>query len=271
MTLWIALIFTFSQRSDAYIPHSEYVLEQVAKNAGKGAFVIENEVTFRSPQETTTIREQWWIQDSATMRLSAKGPGVNIQYTYRDSRSDFMNESGKMSVRKTPAEMLERFIFARQSKTLADLLLAARVLTHNAAKPLTKPSKIKDIKHDNDPHMHLDRIGTDVTIAISQSNQADQLSSAPGIWVDQSSFAIRRIRFSPGSELNSVQNTVLSQGLVLPKERVMTWPAGSAEIRLIRASSVAKLKDSDVPTLSQNMYGSSALSVVLKEFYTRFR
>lgn len=271
MTFWIVFLFAFSQNSNAYIPHSEYVLEQVTKNAGKGAFIIENEVTFRSPQETTTIREQWWIQDSATMRLSAKGPGINVQYTYRDSRSEFMSESGKIVSRKTPSEMIERFIFARQAKTLADLLLSARVLTHNAAKPLPKHSKIKDIKYDNDPHMHLDRIGNDVTIAISQSSQPDQLHAAPGLWVDQSGFAIRRIRFSTGTEMNTVQNTALSQGLVLPKERVMTWPAGSAEIRLLRASSVMKLKDTDIPALSQNLYGSSALSVVLKEFYTRFR
>lgn len=264
------LLFACSIAS-AYIPHSEYVLEQVTKNAGKGAFYVENEVTFRSTQETITVKELWWIQDSATMRLSVKGPGINVQYVYRDARSEFMNEAGKTLARRTPGEMLEKFFFARQPKTLSDFLNAAHVIGHNAAKPAAKPIKTKDFKHEDDPHMQLDRIGNRIAIVISQNVQPQQLGTTPGLWIDQSDFSIKRIRFSSGTEMNTLQSTPLSQGLVLPKERVVTWPAGSAEIRLLRANSVAKLQDSDIPPLTSQSYGNSALSVVLKEFYTRFR
>jgi hypothetical protein len=205
-----------------------------------------------------------------TMRLSATGPGINIQYAYRDNKTEYVNDAGKNVARKTPPEMLERFFFSRQLKTLSDLLVSARILGHSP-KPQPKFLKIKDIKIEEDPNVKLDHIGTDVTIAITQAAQAQQLNSAPGLWVDQTGYAIRRIRFAPGVEMNGLATTPLSQGLILPKERVVTWPAGSAEIRLVRANSLSKITDSDIPSLSSNSFGTSALSVTLKEFYTRFR
>jgi hypothetical protein len=140
----ILFVLFLSVTSFAYIPQSEYILEQVVKNAGKGSFSIENEVTFRSPQETITVHERWWIQDAMTMRLSATGPGINIQYAYRDNKTEYVNDAGKNVARKTPPEMLERFFFSRQLKTLSDLLVSARILGHSP-KPQPKFLKIKDI------------------------------------------------------------------------------------------------------------------------------
>lgn len=255
----------------AYIPPSDFVLEQVTKNAGKNAFVIENEVSIRAGAETLTAREQWWIQDANTMRLAVRGPNLNLQVRYRDGKTEFLGESGKLVSKRTSPEMLERFFFARQIRTLADLLNQARVVSHDVGKPSPRFSRLSDVKHQNDPHSHLDRIGADVTIVLSQAQDPTQLASANGIWVDQANFAIRRLRFGPGTEMNAGPAQPLSQGLTMPRERVVTWPSGVAEIRILKVNSAAKLKDSDVPELTPVQYGTGPLSSVVKEFYSRFR
>lgn len=267
----LALLLNLMTPAFAYIPPSDFVLEQVAKNAGKGNFYIENEVLFRSSAESITVKEQWWVQDSLTMRMVAKGPGVNIQYSYKDGRSEFVNDQGKSLSRKVPSEMLERFLFSRQAKTLSDLLNSAKVIQHNAAKIRPRFTKASEAKPEEDPHLHLDRIGSDVMITLTQSPDRSQLTTSPGIWIDQSNFAIRRIRFAAGSEMNAQFPTPLSQGLVLPKERILTWPTGSAEIRMVKANSVTKLDTTEIPMMSPNTTGSSALSLTIKEFYSRFR
>lgn len=205
------------------------------------------------------------------MRLAVKGPNLNIQYRYRDGKTEFLGESGKLLSRRTSAEMLERFFFARQVRTLADLLNQARVVSHDLGKPSPRFSRLADVKHPQDPHSHLDRIGSDIVIALSQAQDPAQLNSASGIWIDQASYSIRRIRFASGTEMNAGPAQPLSQGLALPRERVVTWPLGVAEIRSLKVNAVTKLSDADVPEMSPIQFGAGPLSSVVKEFYSRFR
>lgn len=270
-------VLLFCSNAYSYIPSSDYVIGRVVKSHGKGTYSIENEVTFRSEAETLTAKESWIIQDGETMRLSVKAGSLLLTFIYNDGKVFFAEEEGKVLTRKLSIESLERYFHARTEKTLSDLLMSAKVLSLNPLRPRPRPRDLKTVKPEIDPFMRLVRIAEDPMILISNSSDSKESMSSPGIWIDQDNYTIRKIKFPSQTEVLASNYQSLSNELIAPRLRTVNWGQNSVEIRLIKASGIAKSKDLEsqfsTSTLGNStlQWGNSSLLTQIKEFYQRFR
>jgi len=272
-TILLFAFFVLTPSAQAFIPNTDFIVERAVKNAGKGAFVVENEVVFRNETETLTVKERWTIQDADNMALEASGPGFKVFYLYLNGKVTTMETPGEISSRRAPPEHLERFFHAKGERTLANLLLQAKVISLDPLRPRHKPKSIKDIKAESDPFVRLSRLESGPALLISHSNKLDEVGSAPGVWFDQSTYLISKIRFPQGHELIASLPWPLSQDLVLPRIRMISWNNQGAEIRLLKAQSLAKgevpLKELQPKT--PNIWTSGPLGSQVRDFYSRFR
>ncbi len=273
----LILFLFFSTSAQAYIPSSDYVLTRVTKSHGKGIFTLEHDVTFRSESETLVAREHWTIQDGDTMRLTVKAGTLALTFIYGDGKVYFSEEEGKVLSRKLSIESLERYFHTRSEKTLSDLLMNTKVLSANPLRPRPRPRDLKTFKPEIDPFMRMVRLGDDPTILISNSANPADSATAPGVWIDQDNYSIRKIRFPSQTEVVASNYQSLSNDLIASRLRTVTWGTNSVEIKLNKANSVAKTKDVEsqfsTSTLAASplQWGSSSMLPLLKEFYQRFR
>ncbi len=262
--------------ANAYIPNSEYIMSRIAKSHGKGLYSFEQEVIFQSESETLAVREFWTIADGETMRLTAKAGTLSLAFIFNDGKAYF-SEDNKLLARKLSIESLERFFNVRSEKALSDFLLSTKVLTLNPLRLRPRPRDLKLIKPEVDPYLRLVRIGDDPTILISSTVDPKEPSTAAGIWVDQDNYTIRKIRFPSQTEVQASNYQTLSNDLIAPKIRTVTWGTNTVEIRLVKASSLPKSKAVDEQFATSSLsatplqWGNSTLLPQIKEFYQRFR
>lgn len=268
--------FVLCPLSWAFVPSSDYLLEKAVKNAGKGFFHIEQEVVFKSDTETLTVREQWTVQDAQNLRLSIRAPGLSAAFVYDGNKVYFSEAGGALSSRRISPENIERFIHARSERVLANLLLHAKIVSVDPLRARPKPKTLAQIKYDPDPYVRLVRLDKEPSFLISYSPNTSDAGSTPGIWLEQNSFAIKQIRFPSLAEAQAQQLVPLSQDLVLPRTRIVTWDQNLVEIRLIKANSVTRTKAVETSLTpnsitTPNQWPSTALANQVREFYQRFR
>lgn len=260
----------------AFVPSSDYLIEKAVKNAGRGFFYIEQEVVFKSDIETLTVRERWTVQDADNLRLSIKAPGLSASFVYDGNKVYSSETTGSLSSRRISPENIERFVHARSERALANLLLHAKIVSADPLRVRPKPKTVTQIKYDPDPYVRLVRLDKEPSFLISYSPSANDPGSTPGIWLDQNSLAIKQIRFPSLAEVQAQQLVPLSQDLVLPRTRIVTWGQNLVEIRLIKANSVAKTKAVEASLApnsitTPNQWPSTGLVSQVREFYQRFR
>lgn len=275
--LFVLFICIFTLNAHAFIPASDYLLEKVTKGHGKGLYSLEQEVVFRSDTETLVLKEKWLVQDAETMRVTVSGGSVDLAFVILGTKAYYAETVGQLVSRKLSPESLERFFHVRSEKTLSDLLMNSKVVTLHPLRARQRPKDIKLIKPENDPYVSLMRVGDEVTYLVSSTIDPKEAPTAPGLWIDQEQYTIRKIRFPSAAEILATNYQSLSNDLVFPKLRSATWGTNNVEIRLIKASSIAKSKELEAnlqpASISQAPlnWGSSSLTSMVKEFYQRFR
>src|SRR5579863_9158352 len=79
--LFLAMVVAcamYACTASAYIVGSHLVFDRVTAQHGRGAYAIEQDVTFRDGIDTVTVRENWLVADGGEMRLQAQGDGLRI-------------------------------------------------------------------------------------------------------------------------------------------------------------------------------------------------
>jgi hypothetical protein len=290
----------YCETASAYIPSAKTILTRTAKNGGKGSFLIEQDVIFRSAAETVSLRERWTVVNGDWMRLlvttsassaALAAPGsiaspmaARLDIIYQNGRKTYPQpESGKFVTSGYSAEFFEPFSFLKSYRGYADALTRYKILSPGALRDRPLIKSLVNYKVPSEPFVRLARQAGSISWVFGDPTptSAAGQSANPALWIEQDSFQVRKLRLPVGA--NSTQAEVgfenishFSNGLSLARERNLTWGNNSVTIKIVSAKSVSESSASSTAqpgSLKEAEAKAAKLPdvAVVREFYARFR
>lgn len=272
-----ALAFALS--AEAYIPSSRTIAIRTAKNNGKGAYTIDQDVQFRAGSESITLRERWMIQDGDNMRVTVVGPAnSNIRFDafYKSGKRTAPDSSGNLKTANTPVEFLEKYLHARTSDELLGSFVRAGIVPASFLQPRQRFNPNAKVSHIPEPYVRLGRSNGVINWVFGAPTPAESSKQLASVWIEQDAFSLRRIRFQTEAEMNANQYILQPGNAMFPRERVVTWNGNTAVIRLISvkplaAPQVASALNPASLTPAEAKASKLPDQESVREFYSRFR
>lgn len=271
------IILFLSLTTFAFLPSADFIFTKVVKNAGTGVYLVKQEVTFPTAQRNITVTETWWVQSDDLMFLKAEGPLFTQYFLYKNGRKYIFAPNGGVQSLVLPPDFHEGLFFKRSSQDLKDSLVAQKILPAQTFKkrPMIKtPKDVKDIAQISEPYMKLSRMTGSINYLLGFAALEE---GAPGIWIEQDKFTIKKLKLPTKSEMVADSFAELSRSLVYPKSQKISWENQYVQIELSRADALNKgvefFEETNFAKLeSQNkpLPPEWAQSVV-GDFYKRFR
>lgn len=279
-----AVLTVVASTAFASIPNSKTIAGRLARNNGKGVYAIEQDVQFRTGNETATVRERWIVENGETMRLwvsSTSGQPARFDAVYRDGKRTASDFNGGIHTTSVSNEFTERFSHARTSTEFLRLLVKAGVvpptfLRDRARFTLAREEATTKAELQGEPLVRLGRTGGVVNYVFGEPTPVDATKDLPGVWIEQDAFVLRRLRFPSQAELSADQYGLQAGSIRFPGQRIVTWGDHTAVIRLISVKSVdAKTATAALNPASITAPEAKAAKLPdqaqVKEFYSRFR
>ena len=283
-TLILAILFgstalAFALSAEAYIPSSRTIAIRTAKNGGKGAYSIDQDVQFRAGSDSVTLRERWIIQDGENMRVTVVGPansGIRYDAFYKNGKRTTPDSSGTMKTSNASVEFLEKYIHARTSDELLGSFVRAGIIPNSMLQPRQRFNPNAKVAYAPKPYGRLGRSNGVINWVFGAPTPADSSKQLAGVWIEQDAFALRRIRFQSEAEMNANQYGLQPGNALFPRERVVTWKGNTAVIRLVSAKPLtAQQASSALNPASLSPADAKAGKLPdqesVREFYSRFR
>lgn len=274
----IGLCFAVST-ANAYIPQSRTIIGRLARNQGKGAYQIDQEVEFKTadaapgtPGETFKVRERWIVDGGSSLRLSVSGNGAKFEAVYRGRTRVAPDFKGGWSNANASTEFLEPFFHTRTSVDLIRLMTQAGLVSNSFARERAPFNPNAKNPYPQEPNVRLGRVDGVITYAFGIPVVGDE--NKPGVWIEQDSFLLKKLRFPSNAEMVASQHTVYDSSLKFPKERKITWNGRLATVRVLSVKSIPAPQAQKLlasTTLSANDAREANLPDAAKEFYSRFR
>ncbi len=283
-TLLVALLVTFtSVFANAYIPRSQTIFSRTARNGGKGAYVIEQEVHFRSLAEPVTVREHWVIENGENMRLTAYSPkgakeNARVDALYHDGKKTSADGGGTLQITPNSPEFIENFEHYRSGRSLLEALVRSHVVPAAIMRERSRPTtaNIASYHPQAEPYVRLGRENGTVSWIFGEPTPIEAPHLNAEAWIQQDGFVLEKIRFPSQSEISADRFATSAGNLRLPRERTITWNNNIVSIRVISvksmpATSVGKaVSPGSITTADARAYHLPEIPAV-KEFYARFR
>jgi hypothetical protein len=272
----LATILFFPLFALAYIPSADFIFTKVVQNSGKGVYQIKQEVSFPTAERNITVTETWWIAGENLMFLKAEGPLFNEYYLYKNGKRYFFNSEGKFVASAIPKDFFENLFFYRYSNPLREALINKKILPAQIFKKRPVVKNDKDMNAIiNEPYLKLSRLLGSITFLMGYAAQDEK---APGIWIEQDRFLIKKIHFPSDADFVADGFSELSRGLTYPKTQRISWENNqSAVIELSRSDALSKPTSffeepafSKLAAQNKSMPQDASLAVVA-DFYKRFR
>jgi hypothetical protein len=271
----------FASNALAYIPHSQTIINRIVKSHGKGSYVVEQDVQFRTSTEPLILHERWLIENGENMRVTVTAPSsvktadpIRYDAIYRGNRRTVTDPGSGAKTIATSPEFIESFFHDRSARGLTNSMIQARILPPSFLRDRPKMQKIEQIKYAPEPDLRLGRDAGVVAWIFGQpSPQQGPLS--PEAWIAQDLFSILKLRFSSEAEVTADRYTAYAGALKLPRERTVAWDGNSATIRITSVRTVTpgqlgrQLEPDSLNTLAKNSRLPDLAQV--REFYSRFR
>lgn len=219
----------------AYIPKGSFILDNLGKNAGQGYYKIEQEVTIQDGADSLKLKETWYIENDQSMKVRISFPvsANNITHYLNFSYSG-ATRSGVNGFKPQSAN-LEKFFFIRKADSWARYLIANQIAPENI---LEKRPFRKDQPYKEENYIRLTRMGGSISYSFGTPSVPGKIS--PGLWVEQDSFYLRKIRLLDGTEMDADQYNLHPKGLALPRYKTIRWNNNEAKVHLLSVSSISK-------------------------------
>ncbi|MFN3455236.1 MAG: hypothetical protein ACK41T_09780 [Pseudobdellovibrio sp.] len=255
--LFLMTFFT-SVAGWTYVLPLDFVIRKSISTTGRSIVSLEQDVVFKSGNESLKVHESWLVEGDKNLKVSAVGADL-----YRDSIrvNSLFNSKHKTQIlgkNKTstalPADFYQRLLFIRSSESFMGYL-----------KELNIPAKIR-----------LSRADGKVCFALGEASIEDQKYAQ--IWIDQDDFLIRKVRLPSGTEITLSDYVKANDDLWIAKTQKITWGGGltaTINVKSFSAKVSSAIQDFypqnfDAPT-TFSFSQSSALAQVAEDFYKRFR
>lgn len=254
------------------------IASHAAEQHGRGAYLIEQDVTYKRENESFTVKETWQVLNESEMRLTLEGRGalkglVGGTMIYTGGSRHFV-DGGAQSVRsqRLGEDWLEGFFHFRSSKWLRNRLVALHV---------TPPESLQDRPPLNaeGPPVYQEpsflRFGRTGGVTAYAIGIPPTVGIAPTIWLEQDAFFVRKYRSSNQLVLRADEYTPYGD-LWYPRTRSYQYGQTTIQIQTLQVKPLGKLPAGDA------RFKSAALNVqkdvlrlpepdALREFYARFR
>ena len=273
-----------SATTSAYIPSTHTIVNRLAKNDGRGAYIIEQEAVFRTAGEPLVLKERWVIENSELMRVSvtsigtAKAPleqPVHFEAIYKDGRRTADDLEGGVKTAANSPELIEGFLHARSEKGFLAALVHAHIVPATIFHERPKFTNLNQVKYPPEPFVRLGRSSGVVAWIFGEPTPTEATPMNPEAWVEQDAFILRRLRFPSEAEVEADHHSTYAGALKLPRERTVSWGTNSVFIRVlsVRPATAAQVASQ----MNFNSLSAGAKSAHLpdqaqvREFYQRFR
>ncbi len=265
--------------SFAYIPEYSMIATHAADQHGKGAYFIEQEVTFKKDGETYVVKESWLVASEYGMRVTLEGRGplkglVQGTMIYDGTQRHFV-EAGSANVRSVRLgdDWLEPLFHFRNAKYFRSRLVTLKVAPAESVRERAPLPATGDIKYEAPGFIRLSRVGGSIAWAIGVP---PSVGVAPTLWLEQDQFVLRKYRGSDQAILRAGDYVKFEDGLWFPRQRNYSFGGYSIDVQTLRVKALGKLKPDDKSFKTSNLNGAKdGLKLpdaeALKEFYSRFR
>jgi hypothetical protein len=269
------LVVVFALPVLAYVPPFQFIASRVAKNHGRNSYVIEQEVTITSGNETVTGVERWTVEDGATMQLSLKGALGRGLIVYQKGTKFWKEAQGGMRSEAQPKEFTEPFFHIRTATGLTDQIVTAAILSRSQFSTAKKPIRsLKDTQYTPETYLRLGRTSGVIAYALGQPTPVNAPKPFPGLWIEQDRFHIRKIRFPTSAEVVAEEYSDFAYDLAFPRQRTITWDGKTARIQVLKVTAVGKSTISNQNLNAKDVaveWPETLATAAIQEFYRRFR
>ena len=277
--------------ADAAIPSSKMILMRLAKNGGRGTYVVEQEIKFLNASEgQNVLKERWIVQNAESMRLIVTGmkPGeARWDAIYKDTRKvSSVVDAGSNETKSAgvSGDFLEPYLYIRSSAKFLDTFIRNKILPPSAGRPPGKIGNLATYRPAPEQAVRLGRHAGTIAIVFGEPTPIGNSVQFPGAWIEQDSFLLRKLRFPSQVEMSLAAHAAAGAGLKLPRERTITWKPADKSIdatwsAVVKVTSVKNFPDnafapqfqatSITPTEAKSAKLPNDPSV--REFYSRFR
>lgn len=264
----------------AYIPKATLILQKTAENSGAGVYQIEQEVQFPTSQDPVVLKETWSVENEDTMKLVVTGTRewkdqIKLVYVYQNGYRFFQNSQGRFQ-KKMNEDFFEKYFHYRKGEHLTNALINMKLIPTSILqkKPIGKLTKEADYHPES--NVRLARSGGVINYAFGIPAADNQDSSAPGFWIEQDQFVIRKFRLPSQTEVTAEKYGSYPRGLNFPRTRNINWNNNHVIIQTIQVQPKpgnAKLFDPNNIESSTKIETLDALpsKALIDEFYKRFR
>lgn len=301
-------IFTsvLSLTAEAAIPHSKTIVSRLARNSGRGVYVVEQEVRFAGP-EGLVLKERWLVQNADSMRLIVQGAKQDAKPSdfrwdavYREGRRTAtapaapipptaapgaLSEPGKEPrTTNVSGEFFEPYLYYRSSAKYFELFVKNKILPPSAARERARIANINTYKPAPEQAVRLGRTGGVVAWVFGEPTPVDNATAFPGAWIEQDTFLLKKLRLLSQSEMVLSNHTNSGGGLKLARERSIVWKSNDPAVTEPRSATIRVISVKNLPDKSlAPQFSTSSISAgelksarlpdapIVREFYSRFR
>lgn len=273
-----AFVILFTSAAFAHLPSANLILQRTIENNGIGAYLIETELQCAVVgQDAFILKEAWLVLGENQMRLSVVGTGelkdkLKITQIYNKDKRWQLSASGKRES-SVGEDFLERYHHFRDMSSFAGALVKMNILNQSSL----QKKVLKDVEsYKPDPLVRLARVSGVMAYAFGESTMPDK-SSAPGLWIEQDQFFIRKIRTPSGAEMSIDSAGTYAKGLVYPKARSIKWGNQQCQLTTISVSPKtgtglsSQVNPQALDQISFVDISDGATKTLIEEFYSRFR
>lgn len=262
----------------AYIPEYSLIASRAADQHGKGAYQIEQEVTFRRDTETHSVKETWTVTGENNLRVSIEGRGpmrglVQGTMIYDGSLKTFLDDSARAKNQRLGDEWLEPLFHFRSSKYFRSRLVNLKVAPSESLRDRAPLNAEGPPKYEPLSFLRLSRVGGAVNWAIGMS---PTVGTSPTVWIEQDNFLLRKYRAANQATLRADGYAKYDEGFWYPRTITYSFGDFTVTINTVQVKYLGKIAPTDArfKTASLNPQ-KDALKLPevdgLREFYSRFR
>lgn len=272
----LLLPLLFSLPAWAYIPEYALIANRTADQHGRGAYQIEQDVTFRRDAEAYTVKETWTVLGENNLRVTLEGKGalrglVQGTILFEGSQKTF-TDGTSFKNQRLGDDWLEPLLHFRSGKYLRSRLVNLKVTPAEALRDRPPLSSEGAPKYEPVSFIRLSRTGGAVNYAIGIS---PSVGAGPTLWIEQDNFVVRKFKGPTQSQLKADNYAKFEDGLWYPRTLTYTFGNFSVTTNVTSVKFLGKLAPSDNRFKSASLTAGSALKLPdvdgLREFYSRFR
>jgi hypothetical protein len=276
----ILMVFLVSAQASAYLIGSKLVFDRVSTQHGKGAYTIEQEVTFHEGADTFQVRENWLVGDGGNMRVYVTGNGIKIFRLLKKKRI-FWIDGGSERADNESVDYFMSPLLTRSPNELKREFVRWGVLPEEALRDRPVVRDLKQINNETENFVRLARVAGTTCYAYGQPEPVvSQGPLLPGVWIEQDAFVMRKLRSPSGAEFVGNDYAPYSKNLWYPRNQLISFDNHTISIRVLSVNSVELTNDRKGQLEPSWIRGHSDANAiwpknnlvgVIQEFYKRFR